>query len=261
MIIAKTPNDVRSTRFEGTIFNGMQYARTDYLGSDTSGYEAPQALLVEQSPNSTVPAHFHGIHQFQVVVKGGGMLGKHPVQAVSVHYAAGYTGYGPINSDDDGLFYFTLRANSEPGAFFLPEARKHQKKERRKNLMAEVPLRGTGTGMRQDHAVHTEPIIDRQEDGTAAWLKRMLPGEESLGPDSDEGGGQYYLVLDGGMEFEDRLLPTWSCVFVSSPDSPLQVRSGPSGLEVLILQFPRVAALRQDNFDAVYSENRVDGPS
>lgn len=36
MIIAKTPSDVGSTRFEGTIFNGMHYARTDYLGCDTS---------------------------------------------------------------------------------------------------------------------------------------------------------------------------------------------------------------------------------
>lgn len=214
-----------------------------------------------QSPNSTVPAHFHGIHQFQVVVQGGGTLGKHPVQAVSVHFSTAFTGYGPIKSHDDGLFYFALRANSEPGAFFLPEARKHQKKERRQNLMADVPLRGTGTDMQQDHAVHSSPIIEMQEDGSAAWLKRMLPGEESPGPDPNEGGGQYYLVLDGELEYEDRLLPKWSCVFVSPPDSPLTAHSGASGLEVLILQFPRVAAPKQDKFDVVYSENRVDGSS
>ena len=70
MIFAKSFADVRPNRFEGKLFNGLLYARTNYLGSDTSDRDTPQALLVEQSPNSTIPAHFHGIDQYQVVVRG-----------------------------------------------------------------------------------------------------------------------------------------------------------------------------------------------
>ena len=75
MIFARSFADVNPDRFVGKLFNGYNYARTNYLGTDTSYRDTPQALLVEQSPNSVVPPHFHGIDQFQVVVNGSGMLG------------------------------------------------------------------------------------------------------------------------------------------------------------------------------------------
>jgi hypothetical protein len=39
----------------------------------------PMAFLVEQSAGSTVQAHFHAANQFQVVVAGRGVLGRHEV--------------------------------------------------------------------------------------------------------------------------------------------------------------------------------------
>ena len=116
MIFARSFADVNPDRFVGKLFNGYNYARTNYQGTDTSYRDTPQALLVEQTPNSVVPPHFHGIDQFQGVVNGSGMLGKHRVAPVCIHYANAYTGYGPINAGDDGIYYFTLRAQSEPGA-------------------------------------------------------------------------------------------------------------------------------------------------
>ncbi|MBT3534778.1 MAG: hypothetical protein HN478_12925, partial [Rhodospirillaceae bacterium] len=112
MIFAKSFREVSPDRFVGKLFNGHTYARTNYLGTDTSHRDTPQALLVEQSANSEIPPHFHGIDQFQVVVRGGGMLGKHAVKPVCIHYANAYSGYGPLNAEDEGVFYFTLRAQS-----------------------------------------------------------------------------------------------------------------------------------------------------
>ncbi|MBT6274304.1 MAG: hypothetical protein HOI95_09240, partial [Chromatiales bacterium] len=129
MIEAISHATVAPGRFVGTIFNGSQYARTDYLGHDHSDRDTPQALLVEQMPESLIPPHFHGIDQYQVVVKGRGKLGKHELSPVCIHFTKGYTGYGPVMAPyDETLFYFTLRAQSEPGAFFLPEARDRQKR-------------------------------------------------------------------------------------------------------------------------------------
>ena len=133
MAFVKSFEEAAGSRFEGKLFNGSLYARTNYIGSDISDRDTPQALLVEQSAGSKIPAHFHGIDQYQVVVKGGGQLGKHAVGPVCIHYAAAYTGYGPLHAEQDGLFYFTLRAQSEPGAFFFPEGRKHQKPLKRRN--------------------------------------------------------------------------------------------------------------------------------
>ena len=147
MIHAKSFAEVTPDRFVGKLFNGETYARTNYLGSDTSHRDTPQALLVEQSANSVIPPHFHGIDQFQVIVHGGGMLGKHAVKPVCVHYANAYTGYGPLNAEDDGIFYFTLRAQSEPGAFFFPEGRKFQKANERRNLTADVDVVADGDAL------------------------------------------------------------------------------------------------------------------
>ena len=146
MIFAKSFSEVSGGRFEGRLFNGYTYARTNYLGTDTSHRDTPQVLLVEQSPNSVIPPHFHGIDQYQVVVQGGGMLGKHRVAPVCVHYANAFTGYGPIDAEDEGIHYFTLRAQSEPGAFFFPEGREFQKPNKRRNQTADVDVLPNASG-------------------------------------------------------------------------------------------------------------------
>lgn len=51
MIFAKSFSEVSGGRFEGRLFNGYTYARTNYLGTDTSHRDTPQVLLVEQSPS------------------------------------------------------------------------------------------------------------------------------------------------------------------------------------------------------------------
>lgn len=241
MITARSLGDVETTRFEGELFNGTGYARTDYLGCDTSPRDTPQALLVEQAPNSVIPPHFHGIDQYQVVVQGEGTLGKHVVRPVCVHYSARYTGYGPIRAASEGLYYFTLRAQSEPGAFFLPESRHRQKPGRKRNVTADVPLRGAGSRLDRVKRIAVEPLIPFEEEGLSAEILRMGPHMQHTAPDPMQGGGQYVVVLDGSLQYGGATYPRWACVFVAPPETALEICSGPSGLEALILQFPRWA--------------------
>ena len=168
MIFARSFAEVSPDRFVGKLFNGYNYARTNYLGTDTSHRDTPQALLVEQSPNSVVPPHFHGIDQFQVVVNGNGMLGKHRVAPVRIHYANAYTGYGPINAGHDGIYYFTLRAQSEPGAFFLPEGQKFQKPNKRRNLTADIDVLPDNSTLAELDGIEQEVIFPPEDEVLAA---------------------------------------------------------------------------------------------
>jgi len=235
MITAKAYDDVVVDRFEDT-YNGLHYARTNYFGCDTSPADSPQGFLIEQSPRSTVEPHFHGVNQFQVVVRGEGMLGRHELHPICLHYTAAYTGYGPIHAHDDWLFYFTLRMQSEPGAHFLPADRPLQKPGRRRNLTAEVPL------TRDAAKPCWTTIFEQEADGMAASLVELPAEGHTTAPAPSDSSGQYVLVLDGTLSHEGRALPQWSCVLVPRLTAGLPMQAGPDGLSALVLQYPRVAA-------------------
>src|SRR5918997_5705706 len=88
---------VAATR-KAIVANGVPAHLTTYFGTNFAmrGPDAPpppgpevvypMAFLVEQSAGSTVQAHFHAANQFQVVVAGRGMLGRHEVAPICVHY-------------------------------------------------------------------------------------------------------------------------------------------------------------------------------
>lgn len=235
MITAKTYDDVAVDRFEVAKY-GLHYARTNYFGCDTSPADSPQGFLIEQSPHSTVMPHFHGVNQFQVVVRGEGMLGRHALHPVCLHYTAAYTGYGPIRAHDDWLFYFTLRMQSEQGAHFLPADRPLQKPGQRRNLTAEVPLT-------RDVAEPAWTTIFAQEpDGMAASLVELPAEGRTTAPAPEDTSGRYLLVLDGALSHEGRSLPRWSCLLVPPHAQGMALQAGPDGLSALLLQYPRVEA-------------------
>src|SRR5437899_1112779 len=69
------------------------------LGSTHYQYVAEngsQAFLVEQAADAVLRPHFHFTAQFQLVVAGGGQLGRRPVQPCDIHYADPGTPYGPV---------------------------------------------------------------------------------------------------------------------------------------------------------------------
>ena len=117
-------DDVKANRIKREMPVGQGW-RTNFLthpeGADVT--EEPMGFLVEGNHERVIRPHFHENDQFQVIVSGGGALGKHNLVVNAVHFSRAYTPYGPINFGADGLGFLTLRARKDPGAQYLPEER------------------------------------------------------------------------------------------------------------------------------------------
>jgi hypothetical protein len=89
--------------------------------------------------------------------------------------------------------------------------------------------------------VAVEPLMQELTtgDGLGVALIRMGPGNTYAGPDPSATGGQYYLVLNGGVEIESATYGAWTPVFVPTTDRAVTLRAGPRGVEALLLQFAR----------------------
>ena len=191
---------------------------------------------MEQDPDSVIEPHFHLENEFQVMVAGSGSLGRHPVEPISVHYAGAHTGYGPITSGSDGLSYFTLRARMDSGAQFLPGAREKMQREPKRHLLGDPvrPISPSLLAARRE--VEKVTVLEPQADGIAAWLLRIPAGEAAPTP-VHPGGPRFVLIIGGVLELNGERLPKLSTVFASAEETP-QLRAGPEGLELLLLQFP-----------------------
>jgi hypothetical protein len=153
-------------------------AVTDLIVPDDSApAPRPQAFLVEQTANWTLPTHFHQEHQFQVFVAGGGTIGRNPVEKLAVHYASPHTGYGPLVSGAKGIAYLTLRAVGDTGAWYLPEQRESLLLRIRKQQAHAVPAASiSAPDLKALAEPFQETLIEPQEGGLAAWLVRLPAG-------------------------------------------------------------------------------------
>lgn len=194
-----------------------------------------QVFVVEQSPNSISCAHFHPVDQFQVVVAGGGQLGRHDIAPYTVHYSNPYTGYGPIVAGSEGISYVTLRrvADMHP-PFYLPDAKVHLKPGERLNLSSERFVPGEPGKL---ELAACEPVITPRPDGVGAWLLRVPAHSVAAAPGEGNGGGQFRLVIAGAMKTEGELLPRLGCAFTGPDESGREIAAGPEGVEVLVMQF------------------------
>ena len=220
---AATPSRELESGPEGKVFT---YRRSDFL-MPPAGAGEPQAFLVEMpSPGAVIPPHFHREDEFQVVVAGGGSLGKHALDGAAVHFADAYTPYGPIRVGPDGLTFFTLRARADAGAQYMPESRAAMIRKARRSVAASVPA-GAGT----------LALWETFDDGLGAWSVRVAPGAGVEHPRGDE--GRYYLIVAGSVVHDTTELPRWSCVWAGARAARPRLTAGPAGAELLVLQFPR----------------------
>jgi hypothetical protein len=191
----------------------------------------PDAYIIEQKPHTSGGPHFHLQDEFQIVMSGAGAIGKHAVQAFSVHYAGAFSPYGPIDAGPEGIGYLTLRARYDPGAQMMPENRAGLRAGKRKPRVRFSERLQLG---------RSEDVFAPEPDGLAAFHYSVPANGTATGPDPALGGGQFWVVLDGDMRSPDgTTLPPRSCVFVSA-DEPVQcVGASPAtSLDVLVVQFP-----------------------
>ena len=247
MIVARSADEARQTRRRYVNENGGASWATDYFGlfppdgvTPETGTLYPVAFMVEFDPHFVSQPHFHVANQFQVFVSGSGSIGKEPLRGVTVHYASAYSPYGPLTSDAGGLTYLTLRNGWDPGIHYLPKYRDELHAARRKPRAAvSERLEPTlPTDLMQLRGVGEDVVLPCEPDGLGAWRYRIPAQHVAHGPDPAAGGGQYWLVLEGGGDLGGRPLGTLTCLFLSPDEERHDVRAGAAGLDVLALQFP-----------------------
>ena len=219
--------------------DGLNYFKSDFIQTDSDAALTPQAFLIEQEANSILRTHFHTENQFQVVVAGRAMLGKHSVYPISLHYASKHTGYGPILTSEEGLSYFSIRDCTTQLAYYLPES---------KHLMADVPRKNVfaknfetlpSNKLKDLTDLQLIEAIEVGEDGVAAWQLR-IPSDQIFDTKNLQGEfDRFVMVLSGAMNCATELLTPWSITYISAQEKCFPIQAGSQGLEVLIVQFPK----------------------
>lgn len=234
-------DDVKANRITRELPVGLGW-RTDFLmpppGADAT--EEPMAFLVEGNHERVIRPHFHENDQFQVIVSGGGALGKHKLAVHAVHFSRAYTPYGPINFGADGLGFLTLRARKDPGAQYLPAMR---------DKLVAIPRRKPwqiteAPDFARAGDVSLRPFTQiKDERGLAAYSLCMKPHATITLPDPAHSGGQNIIVTKGSLAYQGREYKAVTIAFVKPREGAWQIIAGPAGLEALVLNYPRREAV------------------
>ncbi|MBT5498125.1 MAG: hypothetical protein HOK54_20500 [Alphaproteobacteria bacterium] len=230
--------------------NGHDYILREYVGNmplrgkyvegnEKNDNGMPQGFLVYQPPGSVTPPHFHETNQFQVFVDGSGSMGKYAAAPLTVQYANGHTPYGPIVAGEEGVRYFTLRQQWDPGAKYMPQSRgKLQKGNQRTRIKANIPVYSDGERAERQ-TVRVESIFESESDGLSAGIYYLGECDSHTLPSPSETGGQYLVVVSGMMTHDGKAFDCWSTIYVTPDEKAFEVQAGHGGLDLLLLEFPR----------------------
>ena len=238
MITGATYEQMLATRKHMLLPNGTSVWKSYYIRSPEGGAPSPQAFLVEQGANEVVLPHFHEQNQFQVIVHGGGSVGRSAVAPITVHYAGAYTGYGPISSGDNGLWYLTLRPMMDNGPLYVHESRDKMKAGPKKHYQSSA-LGATTESELAKLAQPAAQMINADPQGPTVEVLRVPPRQRQTMTCTEGGGGRFFFVTAGSLLANGLEYPKWSCLWSASNDPAFEVVAGKSGVEVLSLGFPR----------------------
>lgn len=235
--------------------NGREYTLSEYVGAapthgkyvegnETNDNGMPQGFLVHQPPNAITPAHFHEPNQFQIFVGGGGRLGAFPANPLTIQYANGHTPYGPIVAGPEGVEYFTLRQRWDPGAKYMPASRDLLRKgNQRARIKGGFPAM-TAEARAGLTETNIEVVFAPEADGLAGWLYRLGANASVALPQPSDAGGQYLIVTEGSLQHDGASLTPRSTIYLTSEEAGITATAGAEGLDLLVLQFPRMSAAK-----------------
>ena len=233
-------DDVKAGRKERQVPTGTAW-RTNFITPDENNPDSAQAFLVEGTPGREIRSHFHDNDQYQVIVSGDGVLGKHRLQVNAVHFSRRHTPYGPIVFGQQ-MGFLTLRAQKDPGAQYLDDPAtmtKLKSLENRKPWQAtELPKFEPAT---PDAALHVFNEL-KDEEGLASFSMSVAPNAKALAPDPADSNGQYLIIVRGSLHYEGKEYKALSVAFIKPQEGAFELVAGADGLDVLVLHFPRAIA-------------------
>jgi rubredoxin len=229
--------DVKSGREERPMKTpGARGWRTRFIQPPQGAVDHPVAFLVEGTKERVIRPHYHEVDQFQVIVKGGGALGRHPLSMYAVHFTRAHTPYGPILFAEEGLGFLTLRAHWDPGAQYIPD-----KKEVLSQIPNRRPWQATEAPRFQSASAVDLQAFDhiRDDRGLAAYAITMQPNATTAAPEVSKTNGQYIIVTNGSIVHEGQTKASLTIIFVKPDEPAFTLQAGPEGMEALILNFPQ----------------------
>lgn len=210
-------------------------------GGGGDAADGPQAILAQYPTPEVIEPHFHRTDQFQIVVEGGGRIGKRPYNPISVQYTDGYTPYSII-PEQHGISFFVLRAHADTGAYPMPkEKEKHVQKGGRGPVSPVLPP----DAQRHEHGVISEHLLGPEPDGMAALMLRAAAGTRVVAADARGSEGQFEVITRGSALHQGKELPAWSVLWVGPDDESPELVGGPEGCDVVVTRFPRRVGSRE----------------
>ena len=230
---------LRVDRF--TLPDGTVRVNTWYAGRLTNAVEkGAQAFSVGmETPHTVLRAHFHDVAQFQVFVAGSGHLGKQPIEPMTVFYTDPFTSYGPIVAGEQGITFFTLRADHDAGVRWMPEERaRRQPSPGRRVVVSLDPSEPR-------HREHAEipgrvwrEVAEHHEDGMR--IEFVVAGPRtSLDPVFGAPQPRSYgLVLDGEVVANGTRLGRRGLLYSEDVAAAVDVATEDSGVMLALMTFP-----------------------
>ena len=126
-------DEVKAGRTQREIPGGYAW-RTNFLLSTRDAPERPMAFLAEGTAKRVIKPHFHDVDQFQIIVSGGGVLGKSPL-AIRMLKSA-------FNAELDGQAGIQELAGNATMLYYMTEEAKEfmtAQREKRKPAAARFP--------------------------------------------------------------------------------------------------------------------------
>jgi len=213
------------------------FERHMLVGDVDPATPGPQVQALLQPCGEVIASHFHDVPQFQVIVGGSGIIGRHRMGRGALRYVDRHRVYGPVRPDDSGLAYLTLRAEHDPGPHYMPDSRD--------DLAARQPVDPRGLGfdvVALDTCWREVTYGDPDELYVCA---RNLGRYETLDI-TMAGGGGFVVVIGGSLQhplMKDIAVkvvtaPAVSACWLAAGDRLDYARAGEHGGRVLWLQFP-----------------------
>ncbi len=217
---------------------GSVFHKSEWLETPDDRTLSPTCFLVEQPANSTLVPHFHRQNQFQLFVGGGGTIGAHPLNTVTVHYAGSYTGYGPLVAGPEGIQYFTIRTVLESGMIPVSTGRDQMVRGPKRHATAGPIATLSADALRALGRVEQSELIAPAPDGLAAVVSALPPNASLVTPPAPGSQGQFVFVIAGSLRHQGVELGLWEHLFISSDEPAVTLTAGAQGAQIVAMHSP-----------------------
>lgn len=206
----------------------------DFRDAKVQGHlDGGHALFAEYEEGHAT-THAHPVDQWQIYVSGVARLAKKPVQLVTIQYTDAWVPYGPIEVTKEGFALLALWPRPNDETYEMPKdantIREHLRGKPHRIIFEKIDITNEAVATAEETTLIQEDTV---------WARRWrLPAGATLEtPDPAQGGGQFFVPLQGSFAYEEREYAQWSTIYVGSKDGRIVLRAGADGADVVGMQF------------------------